>query len=90
MILEACLAALLTAQTADAVTTARLHYPQMEGNPFLPRNQTGAVAVKAAATGALVAAGWRIRHQHRTLACVLFAAGAVSGSYGAIHNLRLQ
>ncbi len=86
MILEACLAALLTGQTADLLTTRHV----IEGNPFLPHTYATIVAVKASATTALVLAGWHIRHTHRRLAAGLFLAGAVSGSLGAWHNAHLQ
>lgn len=89
MILAACLAALLTAQTADVGTGLRLGAGYREGNPLLPRALTGAAVVKASATTTLVVTGWRIRKAHPRLATSLFLLGAVSGSLGAWHNTRL-
>ena len=89
MIAAACLAALLTAQTADIATTARLRAPYAEGNPFLGRSVPIALTVKAAATTTLAVAGWRIRKTRPKLAIGLFLAGAVSGTIGAWHNARL-
>jgi len=92
MIVAACLAALLTGQTLDTVTTVRAvrsgYY--IEGNPMLPSGPGGIVAIKATVTTGLVVIGWRMRKQHPGAACVIFLAGAVSGSLGAWHNARVQ
>ena len=90
MIASACLAALLSGQTADLVTTARLRAPlYREANPFLPHRFAGIAAVKVSATTALAVSGWRIRKTRPKLAAGLFLAGAVSGTVGAWHNARI-
>jgi hypothetical protein len=88
--LALCLAALLTGQTADTVTSLRLSGPQWrEVNPLVPTHPAGLVALKAGLTTTLAVSGWKMRHQHPRLAAVLFIAGAASGTVGAVHNARL-
>lgn len=84
------LSALLTAQTADTVSTVRLlQRPGFsEANPFLPSKPSGIVAVKVGMTTGVVFAGWKIRKTHPKVAVLLYAIGAVSGSVGAISNAR--
>ena len=90
MILEACLAALLTAQTADITTGLHLGSRYREGNPFLPASLPAAAVVKASATTLLVLTGWKIRHTRPKLAGSLFLAGALSGTLGAWHNAQVR
>lgn len=91
MILAACLAAMLSAQTADTVSTvALLQRPgYYESNPLLPSGAHGIVGVKAAMTTTAAVYGWRIRKRHPKLAAVIFIAGAVGGTVGAWHNARV-
>lgn len=86
-----CLAALLTGQSADVVTSLRLPSPlYREVNPFVPSNTAGFVAVKASLTATLAVTGWRMRKAHPKLAAVLFIAGAASGTLAAVQNTRLK
>lgn len=91
MILSACLAALLSAQSADTATSvALLRRPgYVEANPFLPSSAGGIVGVKAAFTTGAAVYGWRIRKRHPKLAAVVFVAGAAAGTVGAWHNARV-
>jgi uncharacterized membrane protein YfcA len=86
------LAALLTAQAADTVSTVRLlHTPgHAEGNPLLPSSSGGIMAAKVSITSAVAGTAWHIRKQHPKTALLLCVVGAVSGSIGAAHNARVR
>lgn len=86
------LAALLTAQTADAATTVHLlNRPGYhEANRLLPSTPSGIVAVKASMTSATAVTAWKIRKAHPKMAVLLFTVSAASGSVAAWHNARLM
>ena len=84
-----CLAALLTGQTADTVTSLQHTRGYVEVNPLVPSHPAGLVVLKASLTTTVAVAGWKMRHTHPKLAAVLFVAGAASGTYAAVHNARL-
>ena len=90
MLTALCLAALLTGQTADTVTSLQHRQGYVEVNPFVPNNTAGFVTLKASLTTTLAVSGWKIRKQHPKLAVMLFLAGATSGTLAAVHNARLR
>lgn len=87
--LAALLAAFLTGQTADTITSLQHTRGYVEVNPFVPSHPAGLVALKASLTTTVAVTGWKIRKQHPRIAAVLFIAGAASGTFAAVHNARL-
>jgi uncharacterized membrane protein YfcA len=91
MFLAACLAALLAGQTADTITTVRMlrtgEYREI--NPLLPPGPVGIVSVKAAMTTTAAVYGWKLRKTRPKLAALIFISGAVGGTVGAWHNMRV-
>jgi hypothetical protein len=87
------LSAFLSAQTVDTLSTVRLlQYPAFyhESNPIMPSSIGGIVAVKSAVAGSVIATAWSIRKSHPRWSVALFVIGTASGSFGAIHNMRLH
>ena len=92
MIHALCLAALLSGQAADTVSTARLlsHPGYHEANPLMPSSVGGIVAVKSVVAGGTFTAAWAIRKQHPRWAVALCLIGAASGTFGAVHNAQVR
>ncbi len=92
MILALCLAALVSGQTVDTLSTARLlRQPGYhEANPLMPSTLGGIVAVKAAVTGAVVLTAWTLRRRHPRWAVALCLIGAASGTFSAVHNAQVR
>ena len=90
MIAAACLAALLAGQSADVVTSLQHQRGYVERNPFVPSKPVPFVAVKASLTAMTAVAAWKMRKQHPRLAVIVCLAGAATGAYAAVHNVRLR
>jgi hypothetical protein len=90
----ALLVAFLSAQSADAATTAwRLQNPHLfrEGNRLLaPSGTAGILSLKAGYTVSVSLGAWKL-HRHRPkLAAALLVIGTVPAAAAAIHNARLR